>query len=137
VGHEKAPACVWPGPGPRWWPVRVPSLTRGVCREFKVAPAFPRDIVLRAAENQAPLNARPAPATTDLGGRRAVCLRTPAAGLGSWRWLRETGCADLTSGASRASAGRGGKLTITAVRTAGHDTTVTIQSLLFRRACRT
>jgi hypothetical protein len=38
--------------------------------------------------------------------------------------------ADLTSGACRASAGCGREQTMTAMRTAGHDTTVQIQSLI-------
>jgi hypothetical protein len=45
--------------------------------------------------------------------------------------------ADLTFGACRASAGCGREQTMTAMRTTGHDTTVKIQSLLIRRACRT
>jgi len=45
--------------------------------------------------------------------------------------------ADLTSGATRASAGCGREQTMTAMRATGHDTTVTTQSLMFRRGWRT
>jgi hypothetical protein len=67
----------------------------------------------------------------------ALHLRIPAAELGSSQLLTENRYADLTSGACQASAGCGREQTMTALRTTGHDTTVTIQSLLSGRACRT
>jgi len=68
---------------------------------------------------------------------RAVRLRIPGSRTELLAVADGNRYADLTSGGVRASAGCGREQTMTATRTTGQDTTVKIQSLVFRRGCRT